>query len=211
MLFVLPDYRIRIQEITRDEQQVIVRLIGNAALPEARAHCLIESSAGRLELFEPLRDPELTLHLPFPADQLDSFQLFILGSNDGIIDCYEQNPLHHTGRIRWLAGIEQRNQDVIDQINKGEGINLEFKPFVRIARGEKKEIELIRAQLHSRIPAVELFFLALANLVKSKVLKKMFARSVKAVTRWLSLRSMVAKSAQCSTMPPPFNSTYMFV
>lgn len=152
LLFVLPDYRLRIREIAGDQNLVSVKLMTNMPLDDIRAHCLVEGTGGRQEILEPISSPELTLELKSPVDQLESFQLFILGPQDGILDSYEQNRLHHDGRTRWLAGSQQLDSeknkaDLLMEIRKGEGTTIEFKPYVRMAEGEAKRTELIETAI----------------------------------------------------------------
>jgi len=154
VLFILPDYRVRICDIGGAEQELTVKLLKDAGLINARIHCLVEGSGGREEISKPIGGTAVFLQLKSQVDQIESLKVFVTVVNEGMIDSYEQTPLHHTGRTRWLTS-SQRNEsgELIDEIRKGEGLNLEFKPFVRIGKGEgqaedeNKLSDLVRAAI----------------------------------------------------------------
>jgi hypothetical protein len=148
MLFILPDYRIRVRQIVAEGQELTVRTERNGSLIGAQLQCLVDGGEGRQELSESIDESDLTLHLRSSLDQLEIIRLFITHPTDGLIDSYEQVPTSHSGRFRWLAGVRGDNRkEVIGEIGKGEGPHLEFKPFVRIGTGEKKANEVIRAAI----------------------------------------------------------------
>jgi hypothetical protein len=147
MLFILPDYRIRIQEVVGEGKLVIVKTEKDNSLLGARLHCLVEGAEGREEILQLLNEPNITLQFQSAVDQIEIIRIFVTTA-EGIIDSYEQTSAYHSGRTRWLAGVRKDNRkDVVTEISKGEGPNLEFKPFVRIGKGEKKEIEVVRAAI----------------------------------------------------------------
>jgi hypothetical protein len=148
MLFILPDYRIRIREIVGDQHELTVKTEKADSLMGTRLHCLVDGAEGRQEILRAIDCAEITLQLTSQVDQLETIRIFITHPTDGLIDSYEQVPTYHSGRTRWLAGARRDDRkDTIEEIGKGEGPNLEFKPFIRIGKGEKKEAEVIRAAI----------------------------------------------------------------
>jgi hypothetical protein len=148
MLFILPDYRIRIREIVGEHEELTVKTEKNDSLIGARLHCLADGAQERQEISKPINGADITLQLTSRVDQLETIRIFITHPTDGLIDSYEQVPTYHSGRTRWLAGARRDDRrDIVEEIGKGEGPNLEFKPFIRIGKGEKKEAEVIRAAI----------------------------------------------------------------
>jgi hypothetical protein len=148
MLLILPDYRIRIREIIGEQQELTVKTEKKDSLMGARLHCLVDCTEGRQEVSKAIDCPDTRLELTSRVDQIETIRLFVTHPTDGLLDSYEQTPTFHSGRTRWLAGSRRDDRkDIVEEIGKGEGPNLEFKPFVRIGKGEKKEIEVIRAAI----------------------------------------------------------------
>src|SRR5262249_765910 len=85
VLVVLPDYSIRIREIAQKEQQLSVSFDRREGTPDLRAHCLIESTGGRQEIFAPINGSEAVLPLKSPLDQLERFQCFVVAP-EGTLD-----------------------------------------------------------------------------------------------------------------------------
>lgn len=146
MLFILPDYRVRIHEIASDPQCLTVKLMKNAAPTDLRLRGLVEGSGSRQELCEHIGGSQVEAKLQSPIDPADSISLYITAP-EGIVDYYDQNPMHHSGQIRWLSGSTQPDPEAscdefLKEIMRGEGPNLEFKPYIRIAQGEPKRAEL---------------------------------------------------------------------
>jgi Putative DNA-binding domain len=117
---------------------------------ESRVQGLIDGPT-RQEISEQINGAEAVLSLESEIGQIESLQLFVTAP-EGTLDLYEQNPLHHGGRFRWLAGSPERDsqsnkEDLLTEIRKGEGLNLEFKPYVRIAQGDTKRLELIETAI----------------------------------------------------------------
>jgi hypothetical protein len=148
MLCILPDYRIRIREILGSQHELTIKTDKDASLKGLRLHCLVDGPEGRQEITKPLDSAEITLDLAALVDQIEIVRIFITHPTDGLLDSYEQIPTFHSGKTRWLAGARRDDRrGIIEEIGKGEGPNLEFKPFIRIGRGEKKEIDVIRAAI----------------------------------------------------------------
>jgi hypothetical protein len=148
MLIILPDYRLRIREIVGQEQLLTIKTDIKGSFTGARLHCLTEGMQGREEISTEIAESETTVQLKSEIDQLEIVRIFITTANDGVVDSYEQLPTYHTGDTRWLAGARRDDRkDILQEIGKGEGPNLEFKPFIKIGKGEKKETELIRTAI----------------------------------------------------------------
>lgn len=149
MVLVLPDYRVRINEVACDKQQLILKLTRDEKLVDLRVHGLIDGPR-REEISEQINGSEAILPLQSEIGLIENVQLYITAP-EGTLDYYEQNPLHHSGRIRWLSGPREResqkNEDLLGEIQNGEGVHLEFKPYVRLDRTEGKVAELIRAAI----------------------------------------------------------------
>lgn len=146
LLLVLPDYRVRISEVAYDNKQLILRLMRDEKLVDLRVHGLIDG-LGRQEISEQINGSEANFRLQSEISQVESLQLFITAP-EGTLDYYHQSPLHHSGRFRWIAGPQQResqkNDDLLVEIKNGEGVNLEFKPFVHLGKSDEKFAEVIR-------------------------------------------------------------------
>jgi len=150
LLLVLPDYRVRISGIVCGKPDVLtIRLERDEGLADLRVHGLIDG-AGRQEIAEQISGSEATISLKSEVEQIENLQLFITAP-EGTLDYYEQNALHHSGRIRWLAGPQQRESqkdtNLLLEIQNGEGVHLEFKPYIRPDKTEGKVAELIRAAI----------------------------------------------------------------
>ena len=148
ILFILPDYRIRIDKITAKEHTLTVQLEKVQAFSGARLHCLVDGTGGRDELVRDIDSEEIILTLKAPVEKIDIIRIFITTAAQGVVDWYEQVPTFHSGETRWITGqAPLKEQDTVAEIRKGEGPNLEFKPFVRLGAGEKKAAELIRTAI----------------------------------------------------------------
>lgn len=148
MLFVLPDYRVRISKIEASEKTLTVKLEKERSFTGARLHCLVDGPGGRDELKAEIQDEDIFLKLKAPVEKLEIIRLFITTAADGVIDWYEQIPTFHSGGIRWITGQgESSEQNDVTEIRKGEGPHQEFKPFIKLGAGEKKAADLVRAAL----------------------------------------------------------------
>ncbi len=144
MLFVLPDYRVRIHKIEASEQTLSVKLEKERSFTGARLHCLVDGPGGRDEMARDVDGEDIVLNLKAPVEKLEIIRVFITSAADGVVDWYEQIPTFHSGGSRWITGQGQPSeQDIVTEIRKGEGPHQEFKPFVKLGAGEKKAAELM--------------------------------------------------------------------
>ena len=148
ILFVLPDYRVRIHKIEASEQTLSVKLEKEQSFTGARLRCLVDGPGGRDEMARDIEGEDIVLNLKAPVEKIEIIRLFITSAADGVVDWYEQVPTFHSGGSRWITGQGQPSeQDIVTEIRKGEGPDQEFKPFVKLGAGEKKAAELIKAAI----------------------------------------------------------------
>jgi hypothetical protein len=167
MLFVLPDYRIRIRNIDASEQTLSVKLEKEQSFIGARLHCLVDGPGGRDEMARDIQEEDIVLKLKAPVEKLEIVRIFITSAADGVVDWYEQIPTFHSGGTRWITGQGEPSElDVVTEIRKGEGPHLEFKPFVKLGAGEKKAGELIRAALAFANTAGGTIYFGVSNFIE---------------------------------------------
>lgn len=146
VLVILPECRAYFEEATIDKGKLKVSLGFGI---EDRSDLIIKgvwSSKGALKHFQHrVSGGEVEIEMP-PEPQ--SLELWLIGSDNTVYDFHQESRYRSAGQKRFLVSEYEEKDDVKviqEAVKKGEGPNVEFKPFIKV--GDKKVKELIRTAI----------------------------------------------------------------
>lgn len=143
---VIPDLRAQISRLEAEGNQLKVRVTGIGA--EA-LYCGVASRGYRGDYFQqvvPVIDGSALFDFPGSVSELE---LWVLNEDGEWLDRYSENE-YRSSRDRSIyneprASIDPAFADLKLALETGESNQIEFKPFIKAARGDDKAQELIRA------------------------------------------------------------------
>ena len=146
LLIFVPECRARFVSIKLNDGKLIITVkIQAPDLKDLRIKGGWQDAGGFQALDCPVSSTEVEVGV---TPSIEMFEAYLIGSNDTVYDFHRETRFWTTGQDRVLQTYTKSSideEDVYSAINAGEGLNIEFKPY--ITPGDSKVNELVKTAI----------------------------------------------------------------